>query len=980
MKNSLCITCSLLVFAAACGQREAVTEPTVPGAVDVGDRAQMAALAPPADWLATVQQRIMQSEYEIREQDNGFATSNRGQRLVARWDQGELALRPLGVADGDAVRVAFNGLGRAVAGVGEPAAAQWLGDCRADGALNVDGQCLRRLHVQRGAVLEWWENREQGLEQGFTLLAPPERPGRAADDGAPVTLELAIRGARVEVEDGAQSARLLGDRGWTLRYGGLAAWDAAGAPLEAWLEGGGERLAIRVLDGTARYPVTIDPLISTTPLIIKYDLTSAQFGFSVASAGDVNNDGYDDVIVGAPYFTFMETNEGKVFVYHGSASGLNTLPSWNAELSLEYAYFGFSVASAGDVDCDGFDDIIVGGPGNRLLAGNVGRVYVFHGSASGISLRNWYKEFPGLEFGYSVASAGNIDGAGCDDVVIGMPAWEQDTPCCSANAGQFRVYRGYSGSGLETGTVFGFDEGFMTDGRLGHAVAPAGDVDGDGYDDIIVGEPGACTMQPNDCGRAHIYFGQSGPFGPVLFGFDQEPWVYESPTGYARLGSAVAGAGDVNRDGYADVIIGAPEWPDYSVPNDSEGRVLLFYGSAAHPGTGWDWIYRIAEDNARLGAAVASAGDVNNDGYGDVIVGAPSDLSLSSIRGRALLFLGSSTGLPASPNWSMRCNVAGVCDQELDMFGASVGAGDFDGDGYSDLVIGAPGIHYSATVTRSGAVFVFGSAVRCNVDDDCDNGQYCDGVERCVNYTCVAGTAVDCSGQADQCNDGVCNDDTNQCEQQPKAGNPVCSDNNPCTDGDRCNASGVCVPGPNICVDAGPSTDASLPDTAPPHDASLPDTAPPHDAAQPPPDSGVAHDAALPDTAPPHDAAQPPPDSGVAHDAALPDTAPPHDAAPPPQDSGPGQDAAQPPQDAGVRPDTAQPPDATGDGFVPGQDSGSGVDSGAAADAGGNGSAAVVGSGCTCRASDARSGQTGLLIAWFALALIARRRAARKAN
>jgi hypothetical protein len=141
----------------------------------------------------------------------------------------------------------------------------------------------------------------------------------------------------------------------------------------------------------------------------------AWMGYSVASAGDVNKDGYDDVIIGSPYYKNGQTNEGKAYLYLGSAAGITEPPAWAVESDTQFAIFGYSVASAGDINNDGYSDVIIGSPGQFA------KVYVYLGSASGLALvPDWTAQGPGgSQFGYSVAGAGDVNGDGFDDIIVG---------------------------------------------------------------------------------------------------------------------------------------------------------------------------------------------------------------------------------------------------------------------------------------------------------------------------------------------------------------------------------------------------------------------------------------------------------------------------------------------------------------------------------------------------------------------------------
>lgn len=179
-----------------------------------------------------------------------------------------------------------------------------------------------------------------------------------------------------------------------------------------------------------------------------------------------------------------------------------------------------------------------------------------------------------------------------------------------------------------------------TDGsKFGWSVASAGDVNNDGYDDVIVGSwwySGGQTLQ----GRADVYLGSATGLAT------SSVWHYEPGVAGVGFGVSVSGAGDVNGDGFDDVLVGADEW---SNPEHWEGKVFLFYGSNSGPSTAPDWGFESNSLDARL-STVARAGDINGDGYDDVVVGAFQYSGTAVKEGRAYVFLGSPTiPTPASP-------------------------------------------------------------------------------------------------------------------------------------------------------------------------------------------------------------------------------------------------------------------------------------------------------------------------------------------
>jgi len=397
--------------------------------------------------------------------------------------------------------------------------------------------------------------------------------------------------------------------------------------LKARFEKVGNQVAIVVSDRKAMYPITIDPLSTTPNWTAESNQAFAGFGFSVASAGDVNGDGYSDVIVGAYLFDNGQTDEGRAFVYHGSASGLSTTPNWTAESNQGNARFGWSAASAGDVNGDGFSDVIVGAWLFDNGETNEGRAFVYHGSASGLSTTpNWTAESNQASalFGFSVASAGDVNGDGFSDVIVGARLFDNG----QTDEGRAFVYHG-SASGLST-TPNWTAESNQAFAYFGNSVASAGDVNGDGFSDVIVGVP-LFDNGETDEGRAFVYHGSAT-------GLSTTPnWTAESNQAFALFGVSVASAGDVNGDGFSDVIVGAHFFDNGET---DEGRAFVYHGSASGLSTTPNWTAESNQANAFFGVSVASAGDVNGDGFSDVIVGALLFDNGQTDEGRAFVYYG----------------------------------------------------------------------------------------------------------------------------------------------------------------------------------------------------------------------------------------------------------------------------------------------------------------------------------------------------
>ena len=249
-----------------------------------------------------------------------------------------------------------------------------------------------RIDYLRGDVTEWYVNTPRGLEQGFDLARPPEDAGcspssmSGSADAAAVHLDLVLSGDLVPAiaSDGQAIDFRSPEHGVVLHYAALVVTDAGGRRLPARMEGyarAGER-GIRILfdDADAAYPVTVDPLATTPAWTVYGGAAMARFGWSLGTAGDVNGDGYSDVIVGAPEFNTGFSKAGRVYIYAGSASGLAIEPYWQTGGLNEDSLLGKSVGTAGDVNRDGYADVFIGEPGRRLGVSNEGQALVYYGS------------------------------------------------------------------------------------------------------------------------------------------------------------------------------------------------------------------------------------------------------------------------------------------------------------------------------------------------------------------------------------------------------------------------------------------------------------------------------------------------------------------------------------------------------------------------------------------------------------------------
>jgi hypothetical protein len=543
-----------------------------------------------------------------------------------------------------------------------------------------------RIEYDRGWITEWYVNSPEGLEQGFTIHRPP---AVGAHRDAPLQIDLMLSGTlHPKFSDDGQAVSFYDSGNMNIiNYSKLKVTDANERVLPSRFTGLQRAIRIEVDDTDAVYPVTVDPILTTPSWTAKGDQWDEYFGWSVSAAGDVNADGYSDVIVGARMYDNGEYNEGAVFVFHGSSSGLSSSSAWMAEGGQESAELGYCVSLAGDLNGDGFGDVLIG---SRFYDGALtdeGRVFVYFGSGSGVAgspvvLAGSEQDYS--YFGNSVSCAGDVNGDGYGDIVAGEPSYANGQTA----EGRIYVFHG-NASGVSSSPSWTY-ESDRSMGSLGGSVSSAGDINGDGFSDIVAGMVGYSGGETYE-GRALVFHGSSS-------GLSAAPdWADESDQASAYLGYAVGTAGDVNGDGYSDIIVGAYY---YDNGEADEGVAFVYHGGAAGLSLEPDWTGECDQESARFGESVSTAGDVNGDGYSDVLVGANYFTNGETSEGKAFLFLGGSSGLADSATWTKEG------DQEYGLFGRSLcTAGDVNGDGYSDMIIGMP--NYDEGEGREGAAFVF---------------------------------------------------------------------------------------------------------------------------------------------------------------------------------------------------------------------------------------------------------------------------------
>ena len=385
-------------------------------------------------------------------------------------------------------------------------------------------------------------------------------------------------------------------------------------------------------------------------------------GYSVANAGDVNKDGVPDLVIGSPaYANAGLTGQGRAYVRSGKDG--KWLYSWGG--SKKFARAGHAVAGLGDLNKDGHSEVIVGMPGDSTQGTGAGKAVVYSGK-TGKALYTYYGEAGGSGFGTAVARIDDIDGDKIAEYAISAPYPNTRSPLPDVTL--------YSGA---TGKKLWVVNGTQTRGEFGLTIANAGDLNGDGRGDLLVGSPAV----------GGVLGLQSGGVTAVLGGLRRGTVLYRvAPTkGEGRFGAAIASFGDVNDDKIPDFVVGAPnsvvKRGAHYVCSGKDGKIL----------------YRLLSKGAiddRFGFRVSAAGgDVDKDGKPDYVVAAPF---AQGWKGQIFVMSGKTN----------RVLFALTGTRVFDQLGHSMAVlGDITGDGRSELLISSPG--WDGAKANIGRVTIF---------------------------------------------------------------------------------------------------------------------------------------------------------------------------------------------------------------------------------------------------------------------------------
>jgi hypothetical protein len=416
----------------------------------------------------------------------------------------------------------------------------------------------------------------------------------------------------------------------------------------------------------------------------------SEFGY-YGTVVDLDHDGYGDLVCTEPHWSGPDgKRRGRILVFRGSSNGAGREPTTVIEGDVPDATLGYRVFGVPDTNGDGFDDLLVSQETRVDIPKAFARVRIYGGAPAGKPIVPiWERTSYGFEpgFGRAMTDMGDVNGDGFDDIAIE----ELNAPGLKEQEGAMLLFfGGRHGLSQEPAWVA---KGDQLGALMVTAIHRLGDVNQDGYDDVLAGVYGWDGVQKLDCGQVRLYLG--GPNGPG----DRPAWTQEGTGSNSHFGIEVGGAGDVNGDGYPDAIVGEDMYSDAKYPE--RGRAAVFLGSKNGFNSKPDWAAYGPVAYAQFGVRAIGIGDINHDGFDDVAIAAPFYSEGKRMHlGMVEVYRGSRTGLETTAAWRM------LGDGDDDHFGYVLVSGDVNGDHVTDLVVGAP-VWSDKTVAERGLLLVY---------------------------------------------------------------------------------------------------------------------------------------------------------------------------------------------------------------------------------------------------------------------------------
>lgn len=474
-------------------------------------------------------------------------------------------------------------------------------------------------------------------------------------------------------------------------------------------------------------------------------------GAAVSAAGDINGDGFDDILVGAYLADDAgKVDAGKVYVVFGQAeafdpflqlSNLNGNNGFIINGKESHHQLGWAVSSAGDFNNDGFDDILISAPSIEINGEtNVGESYLIFGKATAYTATFDLTSLNGTNgfalqgenefdfFGYDIDGIGDLNNDNFDDIIISAPF---ASPNQIQHAGSSYVIFGNNSnaSGLLQVSSLNGNNGFRIDGRStndfsGFSLSGAGDFNNDNFNDILIGAYAADALGNVEAGESYLIYGHGGVYSSSV-----ELGSLNGGTGFIIngidsgdfSGREVSNAGDINNDNFDDILIGAPT--ALSNTNEQAGETYVLFGNNSNSssfdlitlnGTNGFILKGIAAQDYS-GSALSSLGDVNSDGIDDILIGARDASPNGFASGAAYVYFGKTTGFTTTVNLNSLDGTNGLSifgkNPENQLGAALSGLGDINGDNVNDFIIGAKGA--SANVVASGESYIITDIFGC---------------------------------------------------------------------------------------------------------------------------------------------------------------------------------------------------------------------------------------------------------------------------